>query len=69
MSKKTLKKALVRFAWGFLSGAAAAFVVIPASFTSLQDIKSWLPVVFFACLTGGILGLQKAISGYVKYDK
>jgi len=69
VSTETLKRALERFAWGFLAGAMSAFVVIPVNFQSIKDIKAWGVVVFFACLTGGIMGLQKAITGYIKYDK
>lgn len=69
MSKETFIKALQRFGWGFIAGALSAFVMVTPNFTTMQDIKNWIPVVLFACLTGGILGLQKAISGYLKYDR
>lgn len=70
MSKETIIRALQRFAWGFLAGFIGAFALItPPNFQNLQDIKVWFSMALFACITGGIMGLQKAISGYLKYDK
>lgn len=69
ISKETILKALQRFAWGFLAGAGASFVMATPNFTNWTDVKEWLPLVFFSILTGGIMGLQKAISGYLKYDR
>ena len=69
ISKETIIRAIERFGWGFLAGVGASFVMATPNFTNIADVKEWLPVVFFSCLTGGIMGLQKAISGYIKYDK
>jgi len=70
ISKITIKKALGRGLNGFIVGAIGAFalMVIP-NFQSFGDIKAWLMPTLFALIVGGLTGLQKAWSGYNKYDK
>ena len=70
MSKTTILKALKRFLYAFLAGGLTAFAMVaPGNLESFKDIRAWLIVVGFAFINGGILGIQKAISGYFKYDK
>ena len=70
MSKTTLLKALKRFAYAFLAGGLSAFAMIaPGNLESLGEIKTWAVMAGFAFISGDILGLQKAFTGYFKYDR
>ena len=70
LSKETIKRALKRFLYSFLAGGLSAFAMIaPGNLENLKDIKTWAIMAGFAFISGGILGLQKAFTGYFKYDK
>ena len=65
-SKETLIRALQRAGWAAGVGALSAFTTVPVV---LDDPKIYLVVLAAAMLTGALMGLQKVISGYVKYDR
>jgi hypothetical protein len=65
-SKTTLVKALERCLWAMIMGGASAFVAMPINITNGKQFWTALAV---AMLTGALLGLQKLISGYFKYDR
>ena len=65
LSKKTIVKALFRALKSAVAGALAAFVMVPVD---LSDPKKYFAVLGIAALTGALLGLQKLVSGYLKYD-
>lgn len=65
MSKETIKRALNRAGLAMLLGAAGAFVSVPVN---LEEPKKYLTILLFAVITGALMGLQKLVSGYVKYD-
>jgi len=70
MSKETIKRALLRGLYAFIAGGLSAFAMIaPNNLESLNDIKLWGIMAGYAFITGGILGIQKAITGYFKYDR
>ena len=65
-TKETLLRALKRAGWAMLMGAGAAFVSVPVD---LSEPKSYLVVVSVSLIAGALMGLQKLVSGYIKYDK
>ena len=70
LSNETIKKALKRFGYAFIAGGLTSFaLIIPGNLESLNDIKTWGIMAGYAFITGGIMGLQKAFTGYFKYDK
>jgi len=70
MSKETIIRALKRFGTTFLiSGIATASLLIVPNFENFKEIGAWLYSFTIAFITGGIAGILKAISGYIKYDK
>jgi hypothetical protein len=70
ISNETIKRGLMRALSGFVAGGLTAFaLIVPSNFESLNDIRLWGIMAGYAFITGGILGLQKAITGYYKYDK
>jgi len=62
---ETLKRSLLRALWSGIMGALSAFVLIPIM---LENPKQYLTVLVLGLATGFLSGLQKFISGYVKYD-
>lgn len=66
MSKETLKRGLLRAASAFLWGSASAFVAIPVDLT---EPKRYIIALVVGSIAGGLMGLQKMISGYLKYDR
>lgn len=65
-SWETLKRALLRALWAFVGGALAAFTIVPVD---LENPEKYAAVLLIAVITGGLMGLQKYIGGYIKYDK
>jgi hypothetical protein len=66
MTRETLKRGFYRALLAFIAGSAGAFAVIPVN---LEDPKRYLTVLFVGMVAGGLMGLQKLISGYLKYDR
>lgn len=66
MSKETLKRAGTRALYAFVTGAGGAFVVMPVN---LEEPKRYLLSLAVGMLTGGLMGLQKLVKGYLSYDK
>jgi len=65
-SWETLKRTLLRVVSAFVIGALSAFVIVPVE---LENPKKYAAVLFIAAITGGLMGLQKFVSGYLKYDR
>jgi len=65
VSRETLKRGLLRALSAFLYGASTAFVVIPVN---LEDPKKYLIALTIGAISGGLMGLQKLVAGYIKYD-
>jgi len=65
-SKETLKRAVYRGLLAMVAGAAGAFVFIPVN---LEDPKRYLVSLSVGMIAGALMGLQKLIKGYIKYDK
>lgn len=65
-SALTLKKSFRRALWAGAAGAMVAFVATPVN---LKEPKSYLTILFFSVLTGFLMGVQKFVSGYLKYDR
>lgn len=65
-SLETIKRAFVRAVWAGVMGSASAFVMLPIN---LQEPKQYLYALSFGLVTGFLMGVQKFVSGYVKYDK
>lgn len=64
-SRETIKRGLFRATWGMVAGAGAAFVATPVDLT---QPKAYLAVLALSALTGAIMGLQKVVKGWLKYD-
>jgi len=64
-TRETIKRALQRALWAVVLGAGSAFAALPVN---LEEPKKYMVVLAFALATGALMGLQKLISGYVKYD-
>lgn len=64
-TKETIIRALKRALWAMIMGAGSAFVALPVN---LEEPKKYVVVLLMAVATGSLMGLQKLISGYVKYD-
>ena len=64
-SKITLKKALLRALYAAVAGGLSGFVVVPIA---IEDPKKYLVALSLAVLSGSLMGLQKFVSGYLKYD-
>lgn len=65
-SVTTLKKAALRALWAGVLGLLAGFVSTPIN---IDKPKQYLSVLLVAVVTGFLMGIQKFISGYIKYDK
>ena len=66
MSKETLRRALKRALEAMIVGAMTAFVAVPVN---LEEPKKYFTVLAVGMMTGILMGLKKAISGYIKYDR
>lgn len=66
LSLETIKRGVIRAVWAGLAGSISAFVLLPVN---LQEPKQYLYALSFGMATGFLMGLQKFVSGYVKYDK
>lgn len=66
MSKETIKHALLRALSAMIMGAASSFAVITVN---LDEPKKYFISLAIGMLAGALMGLQKAISGWIKYDK
>ena len=67
ISKETLKRSLYRVLLVGLIGMATVFVSIPTD--QLLNPKQFGKIILLGLLAGFIGGVQKAINGYIKYDK
>jgi len=65
-SLETLKRTLLRVVSAFVFGALSAFVIVPVE---LENPKRYAAVLLIASITGGLMGLQKLVVGYLKYDR
>jgi hypothetical protein len=66
MTKETVKRGFYRAVLAFIAGSAGAFVMIPVN---LDDPKRYITSLLVGMVAGGLMGLQKLISGYIKYDR
>lgn len=66
MSLETIKRGLLRALWAGLAGSISAFVLLPVN---LEQPKQYLYALSFGMATGFLMGVQKFVSGYFKYDK
>ena len=66
ISRLTLRKALERALEAFAFGALSAFALIPFD---PAEPERYLYSLLIGLFAGGIMGLRKFISGYLKYDK
>ena len=64
-SKKTLIKAGQRMIYVSIASALTTWALLPIN---LENPKQYLYASLVALITGFLLGLQKAITGYLKYD-
>ena len=64
-SKETLKRSFFKALKAGYMGALASFVALPVN---LNDPKKYFYAVLIGMATGFLVGLQKLISGYLKYD-
>lgn len=62
-SVETIKRAVTRAVWSGVLSALAAFVVIPINLNEEYPIT-----LAIAMLSGFLMGVQKFVSGYIKYD-
>lgn len=65
LSKETIKRTLRRAGSAFVTGAIAAFALVPVD---LSEPKRYVIVLGIAMIAGGLMGLQKLVTGYLKYD-
>lgn len=65
-SKETVKRSLLKALKAGYMSALASFVTIPVN---LSDPKKYFYALFIGVLTGFLVGLQKLVSGYLKYDR
>ncbi len=66
LSKLTIQRSLKRALHTGIVGMATAFVLIPVD---LSNPKRFLQVLGTGLAVGFIHGLQKCVSGYLKYDR
>lgn len=65
-SKETFKRALLKAWKAGLMGALAAFASLPIN---LNSPSGFLRILIIGLCTGFLVGLQKLVSGYLKYDR
>lgn len=65
MSKETIKRSLFRALEAMIVGALTAFVAIPID---LENPKKYFLALGVGVAIGAIMGLKKAITGYLRYD-
>jgi len=63
---ETLKRAIQRALIAGIVGAISAFAIIPVN---LENGRTYIYTLGIAMLSGFLMGLQKFVSGYLKYDK
>lgn len=66
MTKETIKRALIRAAYSFGAGALGAFALIPVD---IENPKRYVISLGIGMISGGLMGLQKLVKGYITYDK
>lgn len=66
ISKETIIRALTRVGVVALTTAVATFVATPIN---IEEPKKYLIILGASFLSGFLAGLQKLVSGYIKYDK
>ena len=64
-TKQTLKRALYRALWAGITGALSAFVFLPVNF---EEPKKYITVLCIGMLAGFVMGVQKFVKGWIKYD-
>ena len=64
-SMETVKRSLMRAGIAGLVGAISAFAILPIN---LENSKTYFITLGIAMLSGFLMGLQKFVSGWVKYD-
>jgi len=65
-SLETIKRSLIRVRTAGIVGAISAFAIIPIN---LENGKNYWYTLRIAMLTGFLMGLQKFVRGYLKYDR
>jgi len=65
-SKETVKRSLLKALKAGLMGALAAFASLPIN---LNSLSGFLRILIIGLCTGFLVGLQKLVSGYLKYDR
>ena len=66
LSKETIRRGALRAFSAFCWGAISAFAVIPIN---LDEPEKYLIAVTVGMVAGGLMGLQKLITGWAKYDR
>ena len=73
MTKETMKRALLRagkiFAEVGVVTLASVKVYVESTNIDLDNIKPYLAGIAIAALSGMFAGIEKLITGYLKYDK
>lgn len=69
VTKETVLRACARAVHAFITGALGSFAVINFVVADFSEPKKLLYSVVGGMIVGGLQGLQKLISGYLKYDK
>lgn len=64
-SIETMKRSLWRALHAGINGALLAFILIPVN---LDDPKKYFYALLIGLVSGFLLGVQKFIGGYLKYD-
>ena len=65
ISKTTVLKGLHRALTAFVIGAASAFAMMPVN---LDNPERYITALIVGMIGGGLMGVQKLINGYVRYD-
>ena len=67
MNNGIIKRALMRFVRGFVSGAISAMIIIvPVSTESWSDFSTWLGALTLAGAFGGISGALLALDKFIR---
>lgn len=66
ISKETIKRALIRVGVVAVTVAASTFITVPID---VENPKKYVVILLTSFIAGFLAGLQKLVSGYIKYDK
>lgn len=69
VTKETVLRACARLVHAFVTGALGSFVVFNFLPVDFSEPKKMLYAVAAGMIVGGLQGVQKLVSGYIKYDK